>query len=105
MDPFRIRVAPLGKGYMAEAHEPLVTAMGASAEEAAENARLMAMDLMKAFASRSYPSTLIVRIDEPGRSAIAMQSMDKPFSLEGVGKEPGSCYFDSAGNDAAPSGR
>jgi len=105
MDPFRVRVTPLGKGYMAESRDPVVTAMGASAEEAAENARLMAMDLLKAFASRSYPSTLIVRIDEPGHSAIAMQSMDKPFSLEEAGKELGSCYFDSAGNDAAPSSR
>ena len=98
MDPLRIHVMPLGRGYLAESRIPAVTALGASAEEAAENGRLMAIAVFDAFGSRAHPSTLIVRIDEQGRSAIAMQSIDKPFSLASAGKELGSCYFDSEGN-------
>ncbi len=102
MGPLRIRVAPLGKGYLAESRMPQITAMGASAEEAAENARLMAVDVFNAFTNASYPSTLIVRIDEPGRNVIAMQSTLQPFSLDAAGKAYGSCYFDSEGNAVAP---
>lgn len=98
MGPLRIHVMPLGRGYLAESRVPAVTALGASAEEAAENGRLMAMAVFNAFRSCAHPATLIVRIDERGRSAIAMQSIDKPFSLAAAGKELGSCYFDSEGN-------
>jgi hypothetical protein len=101
MTPVRVHVISLGNGYLAESQEPLLTAAGTSAEEAAENARVMALDFA-ALAGQRYANTLIVRIDEPGRCVIAMQSLEQPFSLEAAGKAYGSCYFDSAGNEAAP---
>jgi hypothetical protein len=102
MGPLRVRVVPLGKGYIAESSAPLITALGSSAEEAAERARLMAIEALQTYGSHSYPDTLIVRIDEPGRSAIAMQSMHAPFSLATEGKEFCSLYFAAGGNDVGP---
>lgn len=101
LNPLRIHVVPLGRGYLAESDAPVVTAMGSSAEEAAENGRLMAMALFEAYGAGSHPVTLIVRIDEPGRSGIAMQPMNRPFCLARAGKESGTCYFDSEGNASA----
>ncbi len=98
MGPLRIRVTPLGEGYLAESRAPLVRATGASPDEAAEKVRLMATEALDAFDCREYPSTLIVRIDERNHCAIAMQSIHEPFSLDAAGKDYGSCYFDSAGN-------
>ncbi len=101
MGPFRVHVAPLGKGYIAESSAPLITALGSSAEEAAERARLMAIEALQTFGSQSYPDTLMVRIDEAGRCTIAMQSMHAPFSLATAGKEFCSLDFDSARNNVA----
>ncbi len=103
MGPLRIRVIPLGRGYLAESRTPEVTAFGATAEEAAENGRLMAMAVYEAFLEGVYPRTLIVRIDEPGRIAIAMQTIDRPFSLHAAVTEFEDCYFDSQGNGAVVS--
>ncbi|HEY8297422.1 MAG TPA: hypothetical protein VIG32_05320 [Candidatus Baltobacteraceae bacterium] len=96
----RIHVTRLGNGYIAESQMD-IAAVGATAEEAVENARRMAIDLFDSF-STPYPATLIVRIEEPHRDSIAMQSMGTPFSLKELGKEFGSYYFDSAGNDHSP---
>ncbi len=100
MDPLRIHVTQLGNGYIAESQMD-IAAVGATAEEAVENARRMALDLFDAF-SAPHPATLIVRIEEPHQESIAMQSMGKPFSLRDLGKEFGSYYFDSAGNGRSP---
>ncbi len=91
----------LGRGYIAESGSPVVTAFGSSVEEAAENARLAAIAALEEMGFPGYPSTLIVRIDERGRSAIVMQSVAQPFSLAMAGKDARSCYFDYDGN-AAP---
>ncbi|HEY8314636.1 MAG TPA: hypothetical protein VIG51_10775 [Candidatus Baltobacteraceae bacterium] len=104
MEPLRVRVTQLGTGYVAESYAPAITGLGSSPEEAAENARIKALAVFDAFARESQPATLIVRIDEPGRSAIAMQPMEKRFSLDLAGKQAGSYYFDSEGNAFAPAG-
>jgi hypothetical protein len=101
MSTLRMRVMPFGRGYLAESQVPAVTAFGSSAEEAAENGRRMALALWDCSNSSSRASTLIVRIDEPGRSAIAMQLVANTFSLANAGKECGSAYFDSEGNQVA----
>lgn len=102
MNLLHVRVSQIGNGYLAESRIPPVTAAGSSVEEAAENARLMAIELFDMCKTSSHPTTLIVRIDRPGRTAFAMQSMQKPFSLATLGEECGTYYFDSAGNDAVP---
>jgi hypothetical protein len=101
MRPVRVHVRALGRGYLAESQAPTITAAGSSAEEAAENARLMALDVAT-LAGQPSANTLMVRIDEPDRCVITMQSLDQPFSLEAAGKANGSYYFDSAGNRVAP---
>ncbi len=93
--PLRIRVMPLGKGYVAESESPAVTALGSSVHEAAENGRLMAMAAFEGFQYHAPPTTLIVRIDEPGRSVIAMQPLNQPFSLEAEEEENSLCRFES----------
>ena len=84
MSPLRIHVSPLGRGYVAESRVPHITAMGASAEEAAENGRLMALAVFEALGKAIHPSTLIVRIQEQGGQSVAMQAFDRPFSLDGA---------------------
>ncbi len=81
MDPLRLEVAPCAKGYSAASHAPAVTALGHSAEEAAENGRLAAIVL---YAKGARPEMLIVCSTEPGHSTIVMQPIDKPVSLAGV---------------------
>ena len=100
MGPIRVLVRQIGKGYIAESRAPQVLAVGMSAEEAAENARLMAVDVLRDLLHEPAPSTLIVRIEDGVRSAIAMQPLQKPFELARVGAEFGSIYFDSLGNTA-----
>jgi hypothetical protein len=65
MATIRIRVAPLGNGYIAEGGAPFVTAAGSSAEEAAENARRAALESLETLGTHKRPSTLIVSIEEP----------------------------------------
>ena len=101
MDPLRIHVAQLGHGYIAESTDPVVTALGTTATEAAENARSMAILVLNA-QGRSTPTTLIVRIEEAERDAIAMQSINKIFSLDAAASDLGSYYYDSARNSQAP---
>ncbi|MGR4065196.1 MAG: type II toxin-antitoxin system HicB family antitoxin [Vulcanimicrobiaceae bacterium] len=101
MAPLRVHVRRLDDRYVAECRVPVVTAVGATPEEAIERARLKAMEAFDAFSFGAYPTTLIARIDDGSRSAIAMQSMHRPFSLKSIGKELGSYYFDSSGNDVS----
>lgn len=79
MDPLRVTVARRGTGYIATSRVPEVMALGPTADEAAENVRLTALGL---FAKGAPPTTMIVRFDEPGRSIISVQPMDKPVSPE-----------------------
>ena len=99
MAPLRVHVRRFQNRYVAECRVPLVTVTGASPEEAIERARLKAMEAFDAFSAGAYPSTLIARIEDGARSAITMHAMDRPFSLRGTGRELGSYYFDSLGND------
>jgi predicted pyridoxine 5'-phosphate oxidase superfamily flavin-nucleotide-binding protein len=84
MDPVRVRIIMLGKGYLAESRVPFVTATGSSAEEAVENARLIALGVSDTTERPSDDEMLIVRIDEPNGSTIVMQPIRKPFSLDAV---------------------
>lgn len=78
MDQLRLNVTPHANGYVAESRAPQLTAIGASPQEAAENARLMAL---AAFGKSGGPTTLIVRINEPGRRTIVMQPANMPASF------------------------
>jgi hypothetical protein len=85
MDTLRLDVTPRGKGYVAKSSCPELTALGSSPEDAAENARLMAIVL---FATAPGPATLIVRLEEPGVCTIVMQPVEKPFSLAAASEKP-----------------
>ena len=84
MEPLRLNVMPRGKGYVAESRNPELTAVGSSPEEAAENARRMALALL---ANTAGPRTLIVRINEPGLRSIIMQPLDKRVFLAVAGED------------------
>ncbi|MFN2450030.1 MAG: hypothetical protein ABR508_09650 [Candidatus Baltobacteraceae bacterium] len=73
---------------------------GSSVEEAAEQARSVAMQLLADHLRQAIPATLIVRIETPGKHAFVMQSTRVPFNLESAGAA-GGLYFDSDGNTAA----
>ncbi|HZT11619.1 MAG TPA: hypothetical protein VFA29_02380 [Candidatus Baltobacteraceae bacterium] len=79
MDLVRVHVTPLGLGYMAESRVPYITAMGTTAEEAAENARRQAVDMLRAGDSNN--GMLIVRVSDAGRESIAMQSLLSRFTF------------------------
>lgn len=80
MELVRIHVTRLGRGYIAESRMPEIIAMGPTAEEAAENARRQALELLGAY-DQKRAHTMIVRLTEPGRESIAMQSLLSAFSL------------------------
>jgi hypothetical protein len=79
VNPLRIDVVVRGSRWVAECGAPLVTAVGASAEQAAENARLMAL---ASFTRTTQPSMVLIRIEDPETSKILMQPMDEEISLE-----------------------
>jgi hypothetical protein len=81
MDTLRLDVSLRGKDYVAESHAPALSALGPSAEEAAENGRLMAIAL---FAQGTRPAMLIVCCTQPGLSTIVMQPIGKCVSLSGA---------------------
>jgi hypothetical protein len=98
MDPLRLVVIPRGKGFAAESRDPAVTALGSSAEEATENARLAALAL---FAKGLRPNMLIVRLNEPGLCTIVMQPLEKAFSIT-ADTQPEWRYIASVTNDGGP---
>jgi hypothetical protein len=98
MDPLRLVVIPRGKGFVAESRDPAVTALGSSAEEATENARLAALAL---FEKGRRPDMLIVRLNEPGLCTIVMQPLQKTFSITADDK-PEWRYIASVTNDGGP---
>jgi hypothetical protein len=81
MNPIRVIVTPRGNGYVAKSTEPEITALGSSAERAAENARLTATAMLE---PQSRPSMLLVRINEPKQCTIVMQPIDKVFTMSTV---------------------
>lgn len=97
----RIQVIPLGRGYIAESRTPEITALGATAEEAVENARLQAIQMLD-FQGSSRAGMLLVRLTEDGRECVAMQPLQSGFSLRNSASEYGVTYFDSEGNIVRP---
>jgi hypothetical protein len=98
MEMLRLVVTPRGKGYVAVSRDPALTAVGSSAVEAAENARVTALAL---FAKASRPNKMLVRINQPGVCTIAMQPIEKPFSFE-PNDEPEWRYVASVRGDGGP---
>jgi len=84
VNPLRLIVTPRGNGYVAKATAPTITAVGATPEQAVENARLMAISLCN---PDGRSSMLLVRIDEPRQSTIVMQPIGKTFSLKAIDGE------------------
>jgi hypothetical protein len=82
-DPLRIRVAPRGNGYVAESRSPEITALGSTPEEAAENARSMALALY----DDARPTTMLLRICEPGRETIVMQPANRVVAAICIAEE------------------
>jgi hypothetical protein len=79
MNPVRLAVVVRGKGYIAQSSEPEITALGNTAQDAAENGRQMAASVLGNDARRM---TLLLRIDQPGVSTIVMQPLANPVSLD-----------------------
>jgi hypothetical protein len=98
MDPLRLVVTPRGKGYVAESQLPALTALGTSPEDAAENARLMAIAF---FAKGPRPVTMIVRLSEPGINTIIMQPFLETFSLDASAKSDWRYMASVSSDDAA----
>ncbi len=84
LDPLRVQVSPAGNGFVANASRPNITALGATAEEAVEKARVMALEVLDAMGAAFSP-TLIVRLEESRRVQVVVQSVQQPFSLEEAG--------------------
>lgn len=96
MDLLRVDVVPRGNGYLAKCLNPEIAAVGASPSDAAENARQTAI---AAVPKSDCPSMLLVRIQEPGRSTIIMQSMYAIVSLDNFGNETPWRYLASVGDN------
>jgi hypothetical protein len=79
MNPVRISVVPRGKGYIARAGEPNITALGKTPLDAAESARRMAETILGNEARRAM---LLLRIDEPQVSTFVMQPLSRAVALD-----------------------
>jgi hypothetical protein len=84
MDPLYLVVTPCGKGYVAESRVPDITALGASPQVAAENARLA---VIAHLAMDARPFALILRVNEPGLRTIVMQPIDECISLTPIAEK------------------
>jgi hypothetical protein len=87
-----------GGGYVAECRVPAVIVLGPSAAEVAENARLKAMS---AFGKSDRPENVIVRVDEPGHTTIAVQPADEHISLPVVDDHSRRRYFRTVVSDVS----
>jgi hypothetical protein len=92
MDPLRLHVTPRGSSFVAESRHPALTAVGPSPADAAENARLVALAL---FGTGLRPTTLIVRLDQPGMRTIIMQPIDEVFQVLAPAADSGWRYIAS----------
>ena len=78
MGPFRLSVTQRGNGYVAKSDEHDITSVAKSPVDAAENARKMAL---LALGKAARAAVLLLRVDEPGKSTIVLQPLDRPVSL------------------------
>jgi hypothetical protein len=91
--PFRVHVEQLGTGYLAENRTLSISVGGASAADAAEKARGVALELFRWHLREALPTTLMARIDGGHCVAFVMRPFDKPFTL--AGGDPETLYVDS----------
>jgi hypothetical protein len=89
-------VSVRGDGYVADCRVPMISALGSSAAEAAENARVEALLV---FGKSDRPSSVIVRIDEPGYTTVVVQPADEPISLRVSDHHSRRSYFSTAINN------
>ena len=92
MQTLRIHVTSRDGAFVANTAEPGILAAGKTPEEAAENARLVALQKLDKSVA---PAILIVRVDEPGRSMFAMQPANRPVSLDGTVADGDWAYYAS----------
>jgi hypothetical protein len=85
-------------GYVADCRVPAIIAVGSSAAEAAENARVEAMSV---FGKSDRPENVIVRVDEPGHTTIAVQPADEHISLPVVDDHSRRRYFRTVVSDVS----
>jgi hypothetical protein len=90
MDTLVLNVTPRGNGFVTVRRRPALTAVGPSAAEPVEDARLVAL-----YGKGPRPTTL-ERINEPRVSTIVMQPVDKVFEAFGNAEKSGWRYVASA---------
>lgn len=95
-EPFRVSVIPIGQGYLAESKSLSISAGGASASEATEKARSMALEVLAQHRLATMPNTIMVRIEEERYVAFIMRPFTKTFVLQPDDSE--TLYIDSSGN-------
>jgi hypothetical protein len=95
-EPFRVNVIPIGRGYLAECKSFAITAGGASASEATEKARSIALEILALYRLGALPATIMVRIEEERYVAFIMRPFKKTFDLRPDDTE--TLYIDSSGN-------
>lgn len=94
-EPFRVHVIKAGTGYLAENSALAISVGGASAVEAVEKARVVALEVLAPCGPRSLPSTLMARIDRDRSIAFVTRPFHKPFAI--APDDPDTFYLDSEG--------
>ena len=79
METVRIIVKRIDLAFRADSSIQSISAVGSTAQEAAENARLLSL---AAFGSGTHPSRILVQFDGPACGFV--QSIHKPISLADV---------------------
>jgi hypothetical protein len=79
MSPVRLAVVPRGQGYVAQSNELKISAVAATAVDAAESGRLMALAML---GKDACDAMLLLRVDEPDVSRIVMQPLSRTVSLD-----------------------
>jgi hypothetical protein len=78
MTSLHLTVTPHKNGFVASNDEIQLAAIGSTAIEAVENARSTALAF---FDGRVPPLSIVVSLNEPGRSTITIQRFKRPFRV------------------------
>jgi hypothetical protein len=82
--PFRLNISRRGEAHVAESEAGAVLGVAASAEAAAEKARLALLDALQ---PNSRPEMLLLRVQQPGIVIIVMQPFEKRVRLSRTSQE------------------
>jgi hypothetical protein len=90
MGPFRLTVKQRGKRFVASSDAHDITSVAQTPADAAECARKMAL---AACGKEGRNAVLLLRVDEPGKSTIVLQPLDRPVALDGAAKAEASWRY------------